>query len=107
MLGVANWAAFDSSDRPGHAKRSRGVNPVALQASDVNPFSVMRQPPVACVQESMGHQVPRTKTTVGDGAELGHGVPELSRKLDAQQSCDICEDEHGRQMDFQVVDGVS
>ena len=44
--------------------------------------------------------------TAGDGADLGHGVPEGFRKLDAQQSSDMFEDEHGRKMDFQVVDDV-
>ena len=87
-------------------KRSRGVNHVSPQAHDVNPLSVMRQPPVACVHESVGHQVLRMTITVGDGAELGHDVPERFRKLDAQQSSDIFEDEHGRKMDFQVVDNV-
>ena len=42
--------------------------------------------------------------TVGDGAELGHDVPERFRKLDAQQSSDMFEDEHGRKVDATVVD---
>ena len=70
------------------------------------PLSVMRQPPVACVHESMGHQVLRITITAGDGAELDHDVPDRFRKLDSQQSSGIVEDEHGRKMDFQVVDDV-
>jgi hypothetical protein len=45
--------------------------------------------------------------TAGYGAELGHDVPERLRKLDAPQSSDIFEDEHGRRkVDVQVVDDV-
>ena len=64
----------------------------------------MRQTPVASVHESVGHQVLRMTIAAGDGAELGHDVPERFRKLDAQQSSDSFEDEHGAKMDFQVVD---
>ena len=72
-----------------------------------NPLSVMRRPPpVARVQESVGHQVPRTTITVGDGAEIGHDLSELFRKLDAQQSCDIFDDEKRAADGTQVADDV-